>query len=79
MVKGARRKTKAAAKAEAVSNPNAQLALNPQYGQYKDVDEIERELVSKLSEAQQKQTAYNMLIIMDDVIGDIKANENNAQ
>lgn len=46
------------------------------YGQYKDVDEIEREVVSKLSPEQQRLTSYNMLIIMDDVIGDIKSFEN---
>ena len=46
------------------------------YGQYKDVDDIEKQLVNKLSTKDQQATSINMLIIMDDIIGDIKAYEN---
>lgn len=73
LVKGTKRKSKAAAKA---SEQNGSVFDNT-YGVYKDADDIEKQLVSKLSETSLKKTRYNMLLILDDVIGDIKAFENN--
>jgi hypothetical protein len=55
----------------------ATSAFNKTYGKYEDVDDIEKQLVSKLSPEEQASTRVNVVIVMDDIIGDIKKNESN--
>lgn len=53
--------------------------LSKPFGKYEDVDDIEKQLVAKLSPEQQESTRVNIVIVMDDVIGDIKKNESNSK
>ena len=46
------------------------------YGKYSDVDEIEEKLVAELTEEEKCKTRVNVVLVLDDVVGDIKSNEN---
>ena len=76
-----RRKTKAQAKAagahtKAGIDSSAQPQLQFQ-GQIRDPDWLEKNIVRKLTPEQQAKTAGNYLLVLDDVVGEIKRNEYN--
>ena len=47
-------------------------------GQIMDAEWLEHNIVKKLTEEQQHKTHTNVLVIMDDVVGEIKSEEGNV-